>query len=52
MHASQCNNMLIFPGVGMGAKLSKASRITDSMLVAAAYAVADYVHLEDIQQGK
>jgi malate dehydrogenase (oxaloacetate-decarboxylating) len=36
----QANNALIFPGIGLGVIASRASRVTDSMLVAAAHAVA------------
>ncbi|MFE4921816.1 NAD-dependent malic enzyme [Streptomyces sp. NPDC056661] len=36
----QANNALIFPGLGLGAILARATRVTDGMLVAAAHAVA------------
>jgi len=36
----QANNALIFPGLGLGALLSRAQRITDHMISAAAQAVA------------
>jgi malate dehydrogenase (oxaloacetate-decarboxylating) len=36
----QANNALIFPGLGLGALLSRARRITDHMITAAAQAVA------------
>jgi malate dehydrogenase (oxaloacetate-decarboxylating) len=39
----QANNALVFPGLGLGAIVSGATRITDGMLSAAAYAVADLV---------
>ena len=35
------NNALIFPGLGLGALLSRARRITDHMITAAAQAVAE-----------
>ncbi|WP_329139940.1 NAD-dependent malic enzyme [Streptomyces sp. NBC_01476] len=37
----QANNALVFPGLGLGAIVSRAQKITDGMLVAAAHAVAD-----------
>jgi malate dehydrogenase (oxaloacetate-decarboxylating) len=36
----QANNALIFPGLGLGAIVARATRITDGMLTAAAHAVA------------
>jgi len=36
----QANNALVFPGLGLGALLSRARRITDHMITAAAQAVA------------
>ena len=39
----QANNALVFPGLGLGAIVAKASRITDGMIFAAAKAVADLV---------
>ncbi|WP_217238534.1 NAD-dependent malic enzyme [Streptomyces sp. AC555_RSS877] len=40
-HIGQANNALVFPGLGLGAVVARAERITDGMLVAAARAVAD-----------
>lgn len=39
---AQCNNSYIFPGVGLGAVAAEAKRITDNMLMAASYALAEY----------
>ncbi|MFD8303606.1 NAD-dependent malic enzyme [Streptomyces sp. NPDC059690] len=39
----QANNALIFPGLGLGAVVSRATRVTDAMLSAAAHAVAAQV---------
>ncbi|MDB6142156.1 MAG: malate dehydrogenase [Pseudomonas sp.] len=38
---AQCNNSYIFPGIGLGAIASKATRITDGMLMASAKALAE-----------
>jgi malate dehydrogenase (oxaloacetate-decarboxylating) len=37
---AQANNALVFPGLGLGVTVARASRITDSMIAAAADAVA------------
>ena len=39
----QANNALVFPGLGLGAIVARASKITDGMLSAAAHAVAGLV---------
>ena len=51
-HPSQCNNMYIFPGVGLGATVCGAEIVTDRMLYIAAETLASCVSEEDIQQGK
>ncbi|KAL2257489.1 hypothetical protein VTK26DRAFT_108 [Humicola hyalothermophila] len=38
---SECNNSVVFPGVGLGAVLSRGRLITDKMLVAAVHGVAE-----------
>jgi len=38
---AQANNALLFPGIGLGVTVSRARRLSDSMLAAAAAAVAD-----------
>ncbi|HJO92851.1 MAG TPA: NAD-dependent malic enzyme [Victivallales bacterium] len=39
---SQCNNALIFPGIGLGMLISKAESVTDSMLLAASETLSRY----------
>lgn len=41
---AQANNALVFPGLGLGVVVSRASRVTDNMLFAAAGAVASSAH--------
>ena len=40
---SQCNNMFVFPAVGLGALVAGASRVTDRMFVAASKALSALV---------
>jgi malate dehydrogenase (oxaloacetate-decarboxylating) len=47
----QGNNAFIFPGLGFGSILAEASEITDGMVLAASYALADYVGEKYLQQG-
>ena len=47
----QCNNMFIFPGVGMGAVACRAARITDRMFYAAARTLAQQVSEESLAAG-
>ena len=48
---AQANNMLIFPGVGMGAWISRARVITDAMFAVAAEACAACVPRERVAAG-
>ena len=40
----QANNALIFPGLGLGVTVSRARRVSDGMLAAAAHALAGLCH--------
>lgn len=51
-HPSQCNNMYIFPGLGLGATVCGAQKVTNRMLYTAAEALANFVPEEEVQQGK
>src|SRR5207237_1689079 len=37
----QCNNVYIFPAIGLGVVAARARRVTDAMILAAARALAD-----------
>ncbi len=47
----QGNNAYIFPGVGLGALLTGATRITDEMFAAAASSLSEMVSEDDLHQG-
>jgi malate dehydrogenase (oxaloacetate-decarboxylating) len=47
---AQCNNAYIFPGVGLGVVAANATRVTDTMLMAASNALADNAPI--VKEGK
>jgi malate dehydrogenase (oxaloacetate-decarboxylating)(NADP+) len=47
----QGNNSYIFPGVGLAAVATRATRVTDEMFMAAARALAGEVGAADLAQG-
>jgi malate dehydrogenase (oxaloacetate-decarboxylating) len=48
---SQCNNMFVFPGVGLGALVGKSSKVTDNMFLKASKAVSSLVTEEERKKG-
>ena len=48
----QGNNAYIFPGVGLGAIVSRAHTITDDMFLAAAHSLANQVTDADLERGR
>lgn len=49
---TQCNNMFVFPGIGLGVTLCGAKSVTDRMLYVAAEALANYVTEDELAAGK
>jgi malate dehydrogenase (oxaloacetate-decarboxylating) len=48
---SQCNNLYVFPGVGLGALVARASKVTDRMFTAAARSLSAMVGPEEERRG-
>lgn len=51
-YPTQCNNMFVFPGLGLGVTLCGAKTVSDRMLYVAAEALANYVTEDELAQGK
>ncbi len=49
-HSSQCNNLYIFPGVGLGALVAGSPKVTDRMFMAASEALSNLVSAEDLKK--
>jgi malate dehydrogenase (oxaloacetate-decarboxylating)(NADP+) len=47
----QCNNMYVFPAIGLAVYATKATRVTDEMFIAAARAVAERVTMAELDVG-
>ncbi|MBD3385976.1 oxaloacetate-decarboxylating malate dehydrogenase [candidate division KSB1 bacterium] len=48
---SQCNNLYIFPGVGLGALVAGTPKVTDEMFLASAIALSKMVSQDQLDQG-
>ena len=48
---NQGNNVYVFPGLGLGAILSQATRITDEMVYTSASALANCLNSDEIAKG-
>lgn len=48
---SQCNNLYVFPGVGLGALVAKATKVTDAMFLAASRTLSALVTPEQEARG-
>jgi malate dehydrogenase (oxaloacetate-decarboxylating) len=51
VHISQCNNLYVFPGMGLGAIICQATRVTNGMFAAASRAVSDMVTASQMENG-
>lgn len=51
IEVAECNNSVVFPGIGLGCVLSRAKLLTDGMLVAAVGAVASMSPAKDDPKG-
>jgi malate dehydrogenase (oxaloacetate-decarboxylating) len=49
---SQCNNLFVFPGMGLGALVSGTPFITDQMFMAASRAVSEMVTKDELKAGR
>ena len=50
-HPNQGNNVYVFPGIGLGAILSKSSRVTDDMIYASAQALSECLNADEVHHG-
>jgi malate dehydrogenase (oxaloacetate-decarboxylating) len=51
-HVGQGNNAFIFPGLGFGTILAECHEVTDSMVLEAAYALAEYTAASHLESGR
>lgn len=52
LHPSQCNNMFIFPGMGLAASIGGMKTITDGLFLAAAQACSLAVNETELERGQ
>jgi malic enzyme len=52
VRVAQASNVLLFPGIGLGALVAKATQVTDGMLIAAAQALAETPSVEERSHGR
>ncbi|KAF1735187.1 NADP-dependent malic enzyme [Beauveria bassiana] len=50
-HPNQGNNVYVFPGLGLGAILAQATRITDEMVYTSASALANCLNADELAKG-
>jgi malate dehydrogenase (oxaloacetate-decarboxylating)(NADP+) len=50
-YPNQGNNVYVFPGLGLGAILAKASRVTDQMVYTSAAALSGCLNTEELRMG-
>lgn len=48
---AQCNNLFIFPGMGLGALVTKANKVTEQMFIAASKALSGLVTPDQAERG-
>lgn len=51
VETSQCNNLYVFPGVGLGTLVAKAPKVTDEMFLAASEALSAMVSTQEQERG-
>ena len=49
---SQCNNMYVFPGVGLAASVAGVTTITDKMLYLSSVAVTNSMNQDEVAEGR
>lgn len=50
-HPNQGNNVYVFPGIGLGAILAKATRVTDDMVYTSADALSKSLNADEVHKG-